>query len=97
MTATATSTTISARLRTVTTFINRKFRLADQGSGREAVAVPTSIQFLRLALRCDSPLYPLFDDDLIRLMRETVPHDKQDSVAISVALRAKLTNVGSLN
>jgi hypothetical protein len=74
------------------------------------VAVPTSIRsypwhsaatvlrYPRIGPRDPaSALYPLFDDDLIRLMREMVPHDKQDSVAISVALKAKLPNVGSLN
>jgi arsenite methyltransferase len=45
----------------------------------------------------DCALYPLFDDDLIRLMRETIPPDKQDSVAISVVLKATLPNSGFLN
>jgi hypothetical protein len=45
----------------------------------------------------DCALYPLFDDDLIRLMRETIPPDKQDSVAISVVLKTKLPNSGFLN
>jgi hypothetical protein len=30
-------------------------------------------------------------------MRETIPPDKQDSVAISVVLKAKLRNAGSLS
>jgi hypothetical protein len=45
----------------------------------------------------DCTLYPLFDDVLIRLMRETIPPEKQDSVAISVVLKAELPNSGFLS
>jgi arsenite methyltransferase len=36
----------------------------------------------------DCALYPLFTDEVIRLMRELIPADKQDEVAISVVIRA---------
>jgi arsenite methyltransferase len=42
----------------------------------------------------DCALYPLFDDDLIRLMRQTIPTSKQDSVALSVVVKAKLPSGG---
>ena len=34
--------------------------------------------------------YPLFTDDLIRLMRELLPADKQQEVATSIVLKARL-------
>jgi arsenite methyltransferase len=37
----------------------------------------------------DCALYPLFDDDLIQLMKETISPDKQHSVAMSVVVKAK--------
>jgi arsenite methyltransferase len=44
----------------------------------------------------DCALYPLFDDDLIRLMRDTIPPAKQDSVAMSVVVKGKLPSGGSI-
>ena len=44
----------------------------------------------------DCALYPLFDDDLIQLMRETIPRDKQHSVAMSVVVKASFPSGGSV-
>jgi arsenite methyltransferase len=37
----------------------------------------------------DAALYPLFTDDLVELMRELIPAERQDRVAISVIARAR--------
>jgi hypothetical protein len=34
-------------------------------------------------------MYPLFDDDLIDLMRRLIPPERQDSVAVAVIVRAR--------
>jgi arsenite methyltransferase len=36
----------------------------------------------------DCALYPLFPDDLIDLMRELIPPNKQDAVAVAVVVSA---------
>jgi hypothetical protein len=36
----------------------------------------------------DCALYPLFDDELIELMRELIPPERQGKVAVSVVIRA---------
>jgi hypothetical protein len=36
----------------------------------------------------DCALYPLFSDDVIRLMRELIPAEKHRAVAISVVVTA---------
>jgi arsenite methyltransferase len=38
----------------------------------------------------DCALYPLFSDDVIRLMRQLIPSEKHSAVAISVVIRANL-------
>ncbi len=38
----------------------------------------------------DSAQYPLFTDDLIELMRRTIPSEQHDSVAVSIVLEARL-------
>ena len=42
---------------------------------------PTSID--------EASLYPLFTDDVIRLMRATIPKDRHDHVATSVIVKAR--------
>jgi arsenite methyltransferase len=37
----------------------------------------------------DCALYPLFTDELIALMRRLIPQAQQDTVAVSVVVRAK--------
>jgi arsenite methyltransferase len=43
----------------------------------------------------DCALYPLFTDEVIRLMRELIPADGQDEVAVSIVVRASLSPNGS--
>jgi hypothetical protein len=38
----------------------------------------------------DCALYPLFTPDLLDLMRELIPPDRQDAVGIAVVVRARL-------
>lgn len=38
----------------------------------------------------DAASYPLFTDDLIQLMRDLIPQDKQAEVATSVVIKARL-------
>lgn len=37
-------------------------------------------------------IYPLFTDELLSLMRELIPQDKQDAVAVSVVVKATLAH-----
>jgi arsenite methyltransferase len=39
----------------------------------------------------DLALYPLFTPDLLDLMRQLIPPDRQDTVGIAVVVRARLT------
>jgi hypothetical protein len=39
----------------------------------------------------DTAQYPLFTDDLIELMRKTIPRDHHDSVAVSIVVKARLS------
>jgi hypothetical protein len=38
----------------------------------------------------DLELYPLFTPDLLELMRQLIPSDRQDAVGIAVVVRARL-------
>ena len=38
----------------------------------------------------DCEIYPLFGEDLIRLMRELIPVERQDRVADSIVIKARL-------
>jgi arsenite methyltransferase len=38
----------------------------------------------------DADLYPLFTGDLVEVMRKTIPVEKQNHVATSVVIRARL-------
>jgi hypothetical protein len=38
----------------------------------------------------DCALYPLFTDEVIRLMRQLIPTDKHPAAAVSVVIRAAL-------
>jgi arsenite methyltransferase len=40
----------------------------------------------------DSAQYPLFTDDLIELMRRTIPRNRHDSVAVSIVVKARLSS-----
>ena len=40
----------------------------------------------------DAVLYPLFTDDLIEVMRRTIPVEKQSEVATSIVLKARSPN-----
>jgi len=42
---------------------------------------PTSID--------EASLYPLFTDDVIRLMRQTIPQERHDHVATAVIVKAR--------
>jgi len=37
----------------------------------------------------DCALYPLFDDELLDLMRRLIPGERQNAVAIAVVVRAR--------
>ncbi|MGH8926368.1 MAG: hypothetical protein ACRDWA_17345 [Acidimicrobiia bacterium] len=37
----------------------------------------------------DAALYPLFSEEVIALMRETIPADHQDHVAVGVIVKAR--------
>lgn len=37
----------------------------------------------------DAALYPLFTPDLIQLMRDLIPSDKHDAVAVSIVVKAR--------
>ena len=39
----------------------------------------------------DSAQYPLFTDDLIELMRRTIPRNRHGSVAVSIVIKARLS------
>ncbi len=39
-------------------------------------------------------LYPLFDDELISLMRRLIPYDRQDHVGDSIVVKARLRRGG---
>lgn len=38
----------------------------------------------------DCALYPLFDDDLVALMRRLIPQERQDRVGESIVIKARL-------
>ncbi|HEY7793113.1 MAG TPA: hypothetical protein VIA10_03810 [Gaiellaceae bacterium] len=38
----------------------------------------------------DLALYPLFTPDLLELMRQLIPRDRQDAVGVAVVVRARL-------
>ena len=38
----------------------------------------------------DCALYPLFDDDLIALMKRVIPQNRQTSIGDSIVLKARL-------
>lgn len=40
----------------------------------------------------DCALYPLFSDEVIKLMKELIPADKHESVAVAVVIRARLSS-----
>jgi arsenite methyltransferase len=39
----------------------------------------------------DSTQYPLFTEDLIELMRRTIPPEQHDSVGMSIVIKARLS------
>lgn len=39
----------------------------------------------------DCSMYPLFDEDLIALMRRLIPVESQDSIGHSLVIKARLT------
>ena len=43
----------------------------------------------------DCALYPLFDDDLVALMRRVMPAEKQGRVGDSIVIKARLGRAGS--
>lgn len=64
---------------------------------RDFVEKLRRVGFTAIEIVCRQPFgiheagqYPLFTEDLVALMRRTIPEDKQQEVATSVVVKARL-------